>query len=53
MRCCHVNPARLGKGLIARQAAPLAARAVRLFDRTTGETRRAVDLPGSPESEIH
>jgi hypothetical protein len=29
------------------------ARAVRLFDRTTGETRRAVDLPGPPEDEIH
>ena len=29
------------------------ARAVRLFDRTTGESRRAVDLPGPPEDEIH
>jgi hypothetical protein len=28
------------------------ARAVRLFDRTTGESRRAVDLPGPPEDEI-
>ena len=27
------------------------ARAVRLFDRTTGESRRAVDLPGPPEDE--
>jgi hypothetical protein len=29
------------------------ARAVRLFDRTTGESRRAVDLPGPPEEDIH
>jgi len=29
------------------------ARAVRLFDRTTGETRRAVDLPSPPEDDIH
>jgi len=29
------------------------ARAVRLFDRTTGESRRAVDLPGPPEDEAH
>lgn len=28
------------------------ARAVRLFDRATGESRRAVDLPGPPEDEI-
>ncbi len=26
--------------------------AVRLFDRTTGESRRAVDLPGPPEDKI-
>jgi hypothetical protein len=28
------------------------ARAVRLFDRTTGETRRAVDLPSPPDDHI-
>ncbi len=28
------------------------ARAVRLFDRTTGEVRRAVDLPGPPEDDV-
>jgi hypothetical protein len=28
------------------------ARTVRLFDRATGETRRAVDLPGPPEEDI-
>jgi hypothetical protein len=27
------------------------ARTVRLFDRTTGESRRAVDLPGPSEDE--
>ncbi len=27
--------------------------AVRLFDRTTGENRRAANLPGPPEGEIH
>ena len=27
------------------------ARAVRLFDRTTGESRRAIDLSGPPEDE--
>ena len=29
------------------------ARAVRLFDRTTGESRCAVDLPGPPEDELN
>ncbi len=29
------------------------ARAVRLFDRTTGETRCAVDLPGPPQDDNH
>ncbi len=41
------------EGFVLHPEALGAACVVRLFDRTTGETRRAVDLPGPPEDEIH
>ena len=39
------------QGFVLQPDALSPARAVRLFDRTTGESRRAVDLPGPPEDE--
>lgn len=40
------------QGFVLRPEALDPARAVRLFDRATGETRRAVDLPGALEDDI-
>ncbi len=41
------------QGFVLQSDALSPACAVRLFDRTTGESCRAVDLPGPPEDEIH
>jgi hypothetical protein len=41
------------QGFVLQPDALSPACSVRLFDRTTGESRRAVDLPGPPEDEIH
>ena len=41
------------QGFVLQPDALNPARAVKLFDRTTGESRRAVDLPGPPEDEIN
>ncbi len=41
------------QGFVLQSDALGPVRAVKLFDRTTGESRRAVDLPGPPEDEIH
>ena len=41
------------QGFVLQPDALSPARTVKLFDRTTGESRRAVDLPDPPEDEIH
>jgi hypothetical protein len=40
------------QGFVLQTDALGSACAVRLFDRTTGETRHAVDLPGPPEDDV-
>ncbi len=40
------------QGFVLQPNALNPARAIRLFDRTTGETRHAVDLPGPPKDDI-
>ncbi len=49
---CGVTPfLQQHEGFVLHPDALGPTRAVRLFDRTSGETRRAVDLPGPPEDE--